>query len=48
MGEGKRKQVPPIMHSDIPGLLGFWLLPWGLCIAAALWATRAKWVPSAR
>jgi membrane protease YdiL (CAAX protease family) len=30
------------------GLLGFWLLPWGLCIAAALWATRAKWVPSAR
>jgi uncharacterized protein len=30
------------------GLLGFWLLPWGLCIAAALWATRSKWVPSAR
>jgi uncharacterized protein len=30
------------------GLLGFWLLPWGLCIAAALWITRARWVPSAR
>jgi CAAX protease family protein len=30
------------------GLLGFWLLPWGLCIAAALWGTRSKWVPSAR
>jgi hypothetical protein len=32
-------------HFD--GLLGFWLLPWGLCIAAALWATRSRWVPSA-
>jgi membrane protease YdiL (CAAX protease family) len=30
------------------GLLGFWLLPWGLCIAAALWATRSKWVPPAK
>ena len=30
------------------GLLGFWLLPWGLCIAAALWATRSRWVPLAR
>ena len=30
------------------GLLGYWLLPWGLCIAAALWATRSRWVPSAR
>jgi hypothetical protein len=30
------------------GLLGFWLLPWGLCIAAVLWATRSKWVPSAK
>jgi hypothetical protein len=29
------------------GLLGFWLLPWGLCIAAALWATRSRWVPPA-
>jgi uncharacterized protein len=30
------------------GLLGFWLLPWGLCIAAALWATRSNWVPPAK
>ncbi len=28
------------------GLLGFWLLPWGACIAAALWLSRALWVPS--
>ncbi len=30
------------------GLLGYWLLPWGACIAAALWLTRARWVPPAR
>ena len=30
------------------GLLGYWLLPWGVVIAAALWVTRARWVPSAR
>jgi uncharacterized protein len=30
------------------GLLGFWLLPWGCAIAAALWLTRAIWVPPAR
>lgn len=30
------------------GLLGFWLLPWGVCIAAALWLTRARWVPFAK
>jgi membrane protease YdiL (CAAX protease family) len=30
------------------GLLGFWLVPWGMCIAAALWLTRVKWVPAAR
>jgi membrane protease YdiL (CAAX protease family) len=30
------------------GLLGFWLLPWGLGIAAALWVTRARWVPTAK
>ncbi|HEX3914639.1 MAG TPA: CPBP family intramembrane glutamic endopeptidase [Steroidobacteraceae bacterium] len=29
------------------GLLGYWLLPWGACIAAALWLTRARWVPCA-
>jgi uncharacterized protein len=30
------------------GLLGYWLLPWGICIAIALWFTRAGWVPQAR
>jgi uncharacterized protein len=30
------------------GLLGYWLLPWGLAIAAALWLTRAYWTPAAR
>ena len=30
------------------GLLGYWLLPWGIGIAAALWFTRALWVPQAR
>lgn len=29
------------------GLLGYWLLPWGICIAAALWLTRLRWVPCA-
>jgi membrane protease YdiL (CAAX protease family) len=29
------------------GLLGYWLLPWGVAIAAALWLSRAKWVPAA-
>jgi hypothetical protein len=29
------------------GLLGYWLLPWGGCIAAALWLTRGFWVPLA-
>jgi membrane protease YdiL (CAAX protease family) len=30
------------------GLLGYWLVPWGICIAAALWLSRAHWVPRAR
>jgi uncharacterized protein len=30
------------------GLLGYWLLPWGAALAAVLWVTRARWVPSAR
>jgi uncharacterized protein len=30
------------------GLLGYWLLPWGICIAIALWLSRAQWVPPAR
>ena len=29
------------------GLLGYWLVPWGICIAAALWFARARWVPAA-
>ena len=30
------------------GLLGYWLLPWGIAIAAALWLTRSTWVPHAK
>jgi uncharacterized protein len=30
------------------GLLGYWLLPWGIAIAATLWLTRSIWVPYAR
>jgi uncharacterized protein len=30
------------------GLLGYWMLPWGICIAAAIWFTRAHWLPQAR
>ena len=26
------------------GLLGYWMLPWGIAIAAALWLWRAYWV----
>ena len=35
-----------VSHFD--GLLGLWLLPWGAGLAAALWFTRALWVPPAR
>lgn len=34
--------------SQLDGLLGYWLLPWGGAIAAALWLTRKAWVPAAR
>ena len=30
------------------GLLGYWLMPWGICIAIALWLSRGQWVPPAR
>jgi hypothetical protein len=30
------------------GLLGYWMLPWGAAIAAALWITRSAWVSPAR
>jgi uncharacterized protein len=30
------------------GLLGYWLLPWGIAIAASLWLTRSLWVPFAK
>ena len=30
------------------GLLGYWMLPWGASIAAALWLTRRAWVPYAK
>lgn len=29
------------------GLLGYWVLPWGIAIACALWIARAWWVPFA-
>jgi membrane protease YdiL (CAAX protease family) len=29
------------------GLLGLWLLPWGLSILIVLWLTRANWTPPA-
>jgi membrane protease YdiL (CAAX protease family) len=29
------------------GLLGYWMLPWGLAITAGLWLTSARWVPPA-
>jgi len=29
------------------GLLGYWLLPWGVCIGLALWLLRDRWVPGA-
>jgi membrane protease YdiL (CAAX protease family) len=37
---------PWVAHFD--GLLGFWLVPWGAAIAAALWLMRASWVSYAR
>ena len=30
------------------GLLGYWLLPWGVFIAITLWLTRARWLPQRR
>ena len=33
--------------SRVDGLLGFWLMPWGAGLAAALWLTRGAWVPRA-
>jgi hypothetical protein len=30
------------------GLLGYWMVPWGICIAMALWFTRAQWLRQAR
>lgn len=30
------------------GLLGYWLVPWGLAIAVALWLTRPSWVSYAK
>jgi len=29
------------------GLLGLWIVPWGLSIAAVLWLARSSWVPPA-
>jgi membrane protease YdiL (CAAX protease family) len=30
------------------GLVGFWMLPWSIALAAVLWLTRRRWVPAAR
>jgi len=30
------------------GLVGLWMLPWSIALAAALWLTRTRWVPAAR
>ena len=30
------------------GLLGYWLVPWGVAIASALWLARPAWVPYAK
>jgi hypothetical protein len=32
----------------LDGLLGYWMVPWGLAIAVGLWVTRERWVPAAR
>jgi membrane protease YdiL (CAAX protease family) len=32
---------------EFDGLLGYWMLPWGIAIAAALWLGRAHWAPYA-
>ena len=32
---------------NFDGLLGYWMLPWGIAIVAGLWFTRATWVPRA-
>ena len=48
--EGTTSGVAPAFSfwvGRFDGLLGFWLLPWGVVIAAALWFARASWVPRA-
>jgi hypothetical protein len=37
-----------IWVSRVDGLLGYWIVPWSIIIAAALWLGRARWVPGAR
>jgi hypothetical protein len=36
-----------IWVGSFDGLLGYWMLPWGLAVAAGLWLTRPYWVPRA-
>lgn len=36
-----------IWVGSFDGLLGYWMLPWGLAIAVGLWLTRSYWVPRA-
>jgi membrane protease YdiL (CAAX protease family) len=42
------KSADSVWVTHFDGLLGFWLVPWGAAIAAALWSLRASWVPYAR
>ncbi|HEX3848611.1 MAG TPA: CPBP family intramembrane glutamic endopeptidase [Steroidobacteraceae bacterium] len=37
-----------IWVSRLDGLLGYWIIPWSIVIAAALWLGRRAWVPGAR
>jgi uncharacterized protein len=30
------------------GLIGYWMIPWGIALGAALWLTRSRWESSAR
>jgi membrane protease YdiL (CAAX protease family) len=33
--------------SQVDRLLGLWMLPWAAALAAAIWLTRARWIPYA-
>jgi membrane protease YdiL (CAAX protease family) len=41
VGGNSPRYAPWVGQFD--GLLGYWMLPWGIAIAALLWCTRARW-----